>query len=168
MDLYQKVLKDLPWSSLKSSLNNLEQYRNDYSSSAADIISEIKGHMSSGIEAYKRSSRNIYDWCNFAVQRLDSYIQLFNGLNSDNIQKQKQILIVMLDEGIKRMNMAQDELYSSSLRYWKLNLWITHFMINDHFNWNTIASTMLPGDWQHSRLNLEEILIRTVHTSMIK
>lgn len=122
MDIYQKVLKDLPWNSLKSSLDNLEQYRNDYSSSAASIISEIKGHMSSGIEAYKRSSRNIFDWCNFAVQRLDSYVQLFNGLNPSNIQKQKQILIEMLDEGIKKMDKAQEELGNSSSRYWKSNL----------------------------------------------
>lgn len=122
MDLYYKVLKDVPLSTLNEKLNNLEKYHNDYSSAAAGIISEIKGHMSNGIDAYKRASQIIYDWCNFAVKRLESYIQLFDAVNPPNVQKQKEILIEMLDEGLRKMQTAQDELGKSSSRYFKSKL----------------------------------------------
>lgn len=71
IDLYHKVLKDVPWKTLRGKLDNLEKHRNDYSSGAASIISNVKGHMTSGIDAYKKASEIIYAWCNFAVKRLE-------------------------------------------------------------------------------------------------
>lgn len=117
MDLYQKLLKEVPWSTLKQKLDNLEAYRNDYSNAAASIISEIKGHMTNGIAAYKKSSQNIYDWCVVAVKRLDAYVKLFNNVNADSIQKQKTLLVEMLNDGIQKMEAAQNELGKSSSRY---------------------------------------------------
>lgn len=123
MGLYQKILKDVPWTTLKQKLDNLESYRNDYSSSAASIIAEIRGHMTKGIDAYKSSSRNIYDWCMFAQKRLESYVKLFEGANEESIEKQKDILVELLDEGVTKMESAQDELGKSSSRYFSNHIY---------------------------------------------
>lgn len=116
MDLYYKVLKEVPWSTLKQKLDHLEAYRNDYSGAAAAIIAQIRVQMTNGIDAYKRSSQSISEWCGYAVKQLEAYIKLFDGVNSGNLQKQKQILVDMLNEGLQKMQAAQDELNKSSSR----------------------------------------------------
>lgn len=120
MDLYNKILRDVPWTNLKQKLNNLESYRNDYSSAAASIIAEIRGHMTNGIDAYKKATQSIFDWCSTAAQKLEAYIKLFDGVNAANLEKQKKILLDLLVAGVQKMEAAQDQLGKCSSRYVKL------------------------------------------------
>lgn len=99
-------------------LSSLEQYHDEYSSEAADIISETKAHMSDGITAYKRCSITIYDWCCNSVNRLHAYLKLIRAdkIDSDNLKEQKKLLVEFLKDGASRMETAQAELTNSSKR----------------------------------------------------
>lgn len=122
MAIFQQVLTSLPYERIQDSVNHLDERKAEYSQAAGKIVVEIKGLLAKGVEAYTRSSGRILDFANSAESRLKSYIKLYDDVNATNIEEQKTLLVEVLDEGIKKMKLAQSELGESSTRYWKKNL----------------------------------------------
>lgn len=67
-----------------------------------------------GIDAYFTASQNVYEWTGLVVPLLRVYIQLFKGYNQAKSDGQKKLLLQVLEDGVERMNAAQEELGKSS------------------------------------------------------
>lgn len=73
--------------------------------------------MLNGIDAYHAASQSVYEWTGLAVKLLRVYIKLFDTYNEINAGAQKQMLLQVLDNGIKRLADAQEELKKSSTSF---------------------------------------------------
>lgn len=108
MDLFNKVLdQKVPWHAFEATLDELDRFRNDYSTKAAALVAEVKTKMSQGMTAYYEASKHVYEWCMMMEPLLQKYIALFDHINTAKSTEQKQVLIKVLDDGIKEMEKAQ-------------------------------------------------------------
>lgn len=105
----------MPFSTLEATVSKLDQFQNDYSNEAADLIYDVKEFMNQGLYAYAMSADEISDWCKSATPHLEGYISLFD--DPSKFGEQKALLIKVLDEGIQSMNTAQELLSRCSSRY---------------------------------------------------
>lgn len=117
VNLYDKLLTELPWKKLQETVTNLDQRKAEYSEAARKIVLEIKSLMATGVRRYVGSSRRIYDWTDSAEEQLQKYVKLFGDITASNIEKQKDILVEVLNDGIQKMQLAQKRLGESSSRY---------------------------------------------------
>lgn len=128
MDSYSKVL-DLadPWEKFHETMRGLEKYRDDYSKKALKLYINIRYFVSNGISAYHRSTEHVYEWCYLVVPMLKKYIELFDGMNESKLAEQKDLLVEILDNGIKEMENAQKELDEASSHFNSLAGTLTSF-----------------------------------------
>lgn len=116
LSLFDKRLdKDVPWNIFKDTLKKLDVFRQDYSTEAASLISDLKVKMYDGIDTYFMASENIYEWCGVAIPRLTKYKSLWQGkMDEAKFKTQKSLLLNLLTDGIERMGKAQEKLDASS------------------------------------------------------
>lgn len=107
----------LPWKEFNKTIIKMDKYHQNYSIESRELISEIKGLILSGKDAYLAASRHIYDWAGLVTPLLASYISLFKRSTSANAKTQKDILLQVFDDGILRLSASQDELYKSSTSF---------------------------------------------------
>lgn len=116
LDLYHKQLdKIIPWEEFNITVTKLNQYRSNYSTKAGALIGEVQTKLMDGMDAYSRATQNIYQWSGLAIDLLEPYKELFDGvLNQDLYTTQRQIIIQLLEQGIAKMEMGKAELAASS------------------------------------------------------
>lgn len=113
--VYDRILDQVvPWKEFNETLIELDKYREDYSTESATLIGDIKTRMMNGIDAYAEASQSVYEWASLVVPLLKAYLTLFDGYNPQKAHAQKTILLKILDEGMAKMNAAQDKLSISS------------------------------------------------------
>lgn len=128
MDSYNKVL-DLadPWEKFHETMRGLDKYREDYSKNALKLYINIRYFVSNGISAYYRSTEHVYEWCYLVTPLLKKYIELFNEMDMSKLAEQRDLLIEILDNGIKEMKNAQNELDEASSHFNSLAGTLTSF-----------------------------------------
>lgn len=116
LDLYNKVLdKVIPWQQFNKTITKLDQFQFDYSKEAAVLIGEIKTKMMDGMDAYFRATESIFEWCHLAIELLESYRTLFKGqMNQEKFDTQRALLLKVLEDGILKMTIGQQQLAQSS------------------------------------------------------
>lgn len=115
LDLYNRVIdRVIPWKEFNETLTELDAFRKDYSTESAALIGQIKTLMLNGIDAYHSASQSVYEWTRYAVPLLKAYIKLFDTYNEVNAGAQRQMLLQVLESGIKKLGESQDELKRSS------------------------------------------------------
>lgn len=116
LSLYIEVLDHaLPWKEFKTTLSELEKNKKNYSRQSASLIGDIKLLMNNGIDAYYHASKFISGWCSSSTPLLTTYVELFR--NDHTIEKahtQKELLVEVLEKGVKEMKAAQDEIKRGS------------------------------------------------------
>lgn len=91
--------------------------RKHLSSKAAQIGDEIKVTLADAMDAYTKSTHAISQWCDVAINRLDSYLGFLGTLNKDNAKKQQKIIIELLETGIQKVTEAQAKLEQASRNF---------------------------------------------------
>lgn len=115
MDSYNKVLElEEPWEKIHATLRDLDKFRDDYSKPAYKQYINIRYYVSNGISTYNTATYHVYDWCVLATPLLKKYIELYNDINETTMAEQKEILIKLLDDGLKDMDKAKAELANAS------------------------------------------------------
>lgn len=118
LDLYNRVIdRVIPWKEFNETLVELDRFRKDYSTESAALIGQIKTLMLNGIDAYHAASQSVYEWTGLAVKLLQAYIKLFGTYNEINAGAQRQMLLQVLDSGIKKLADSQEELKKSSASF---------------------------------------------------
>lgn len=118
LSLYDRIVdRVIPWKAFNETLVELDKFRKDYSSESAQLIGEVKTLMMNGIDAYFTASQNVYEWTGLTIPLLQVYIKLYNGYNEAKAAGQKKLLLQVLEDGVDRMNAAQEELYKSSASF---------------------------------------------------
>lgn len=113
--LYDKLVERvIPWKEFNETLVGLDKFREDYTVESALLITEIKTNMADGISAYFSASEHIYEWTGIAASHLELYIKLFKDHNARRASAQKDLLLNVLESGLKKMTAAQEELGKSS------------------------------------------------------
>lgn len=108
IDLYDSL--EL-WTQIDETIATLDRYRADFSIESGGLIEEIKTRTLNGRDAYFRCTKSISEWCNLTIRELSKYIS-----ESESADR-KKILITVLDDGINKMNEAQDALGESSTNF---------------------------------------------------
>lgn len=115
LSLYDKLVERIiPWKDFNETIVELDKFRKDYSNESGQLLGEIKTHMMNGINAYFIASEVIYEWASLSASQLKLFIKLFSAHGARRSEAQKQILVKILDSGIKKMTTAQEELGKSS------------------------------------------------------
>lgn len=116
LDVYHNILdKAVPWKKLNETIAKLGNNHSNYSEKAVALIGQIETKMMDGMDAYIRATQNIFQWCGLTNELLEDYKTLFDGeMDQDIYNTQREILLQVLDNGITRMNKAQEELAASS------------------------------------------------------
>lgn len=107
IDLYDRLKL---WSQIDGNIATLDRYLTDYSQESADLIGGIKTSTLNGKDAYQRSTKSTTEWCNLIVRELSKYIDAESA-------DRKNILLTVLDNGVTKMNEAQDALGESYTRF---------------------------------------------------
>lgn len=97
-------------------LDKLDSYRNKYTEYAMKA-SEMKLFIISGIEEHMQTSQYFYEMASITVTHFELFIKLFNNYNEKKVETQKQLIIDVLDRGVKQMNATDAELSKSLLNF---------------------------------------------------
>lgn len=116
LNLFHKRLdNEVPWKIFQDTLAQLDVFRRDYSIEAGNMIGDLKTKMYNGIDTYFMASQYIYEWCSLAIVRLPNYKALLKGkMDETKFQKQRSLMLLLLNDGIDKMKNAQKKLYESS------------------------------------------------------
>lgn len=116
LGIFVKVLdQSIPWSTFEETINELNKNKEQYSSESSALVKSIKEKMKNSMDSYHAATNSIYSWCKKTTNLLSSYIQMFNNFNGkSSSEEQKNLLIQVLDHGIKMMTEAQNQLESSA------------------------------------------------------
>lgn len=140
MDLFHKVIDQVvPWKTFEATLNQLDEFRSEYSEKAAERVAEVKLYLSQGMTAYYQASKDVYEWCMVVEPMLQKYIDLFDGIDKTKSAQQNNVLVKMLDGGIKEMEEAQEKLGKSSSSFNEAagHLTILRHQLTSDFNENS-------------------------------
>lgn len=102
---------------ITNSLDELENYRSDYSTETSLQIAKVKKHILNGIDVYFLASQHIYEWASFTALQLSIYIKLFNDYDARKAETQKYLLTELLNHEAEQMNATQLKLNSSSFSF---------------------------------------------------
>ncbi|KAJ6618223.1 Hemolysin E [Pseudolycoriella hygida] len=118
LSLYSTVLdRIIPWGTFNNTIKELDRYRDDYSNESGQLVNEIKNLMNRAQSCYDDATQSIYNWCSVAKQLLEKYFKIFDNRQSNAFQQIKEILIMVLAEGVKHMGAGQDKLNESSTSF---------------------------------------------------
>lgn len=118
LTLYDRVLdRVIPWKELNETLVELDKFRKDYSAESGALIGEIKTLMMNGIDRYFIASQSVYEWASLVTPLLTGYILLFNGKTAKSTAAQKELLLRVLDDGIRKLTDSQEYLHKSSTSF---------------------------------------------------
>lgn len=118
LDLFNKALyQSVPWKTLQNIPNEMDKFRGEYSAEAADLVADVKTHLSNGVTAYKQATKHVTEWCSVTYSLLLKYIGLFKNIDETKSAEQNKILIEMLDDGITKLEQAQKALGDSSSNF---------------------------------------------------
>lgn len=107
----------LPWTGVKRSLVDLDQLPKNISSEIVLQIGKVKSSMMKGIDEYFDVFQNIAEWANSTASQLTMYIELFRDHDAKKFERQKQLLIEMLDNAVAQMSAAQAKLDKSATSF---------------------------------------------------
>ncbi|HEI0091691.1 TPA: hemolysin HlyE, partial [Escherichia coli] len=115
LDLYNKVLDQvIPWNTFNDTVKELSRFKEEYSQSASTLVGEIKSLLMNSQDRYFEATQVVYEWCGVTTQLLTAYLSLFNEYDEKKASAQKTILIKVLDDGIIKLEKAQQSLHASS------------------------------------------------------
>ncbi|ECG8591582.1 hemolysin HlyE [Salmonella enterica subsp. salamae] len=115
LDLYNKYLDQvIPWQTFEETIKELSRFKQEYSQAASVLVGDIKALLMDSQDKYFEATQTVYEWCGVAKQLLTAYILLFDEYNEKKASAQKDILIRVLDDGVKKLNEAQKSLQVSS------------------------------------------------------
>lgn len=115
LDLYNKYLDQvIPWKTFDETIKELSRFKHEYSQAASVLVGDIKVLLMDSQDKYFEATQTVYEWCGVATQLLTAYILLFDEYNEKKASAQKDILIRILDDGVKKLNEAQKSLLVSS------------------------------------------------------
>lgn len=117
LELYNKVLdQTVPWKSIAETVKGFDRYLDNYSMEASVLIGEIKTLVLDTTDSYFSARQSIYEWCSLTKPLLATYKTLFSKHDDNNFMAQKQLLLKVLDDGMKQMTAAHvklEEVYST-------------------------------------------------------
>lgn len=104
LDLYNKYLDQvIPWQTFDETIKELSRFKQEYSQAASVLVGDIKTLLMDSQDKYFEATQTVYEWCGVATQLLAAYILLFDEYNEKKASAQKDILIKVLDDGIKKL-----------------------------------------------------------------
>lgn len=112
MDLYNNAVDQaIPWAKLKEINRKLGQSGSEsFSKQSANRIGNIKTQLLYAIDAYDSATQSVYEMCGVVSPVLSRYVQLFDSPNPAKLAVQKNLLTSLLENVLKQLTKAQDEL----------------------------------------------------------
>lgn len=111
LNLYNKVLDQIvPWNGFKEMIKKYDMGGADYSHESANLIGKIKTQLLNVKDEYDSATQTIYEWCGISINLLKTYINLFNGGDASKQTVQKKFVANVLDNGMKKIQKAQEKL----------------------------------------------------------
>lgn len=115
LELYNKVLDQvIPWNTFNDTVKELNRFKEEYSQSASTLVGEIKTLLMNSQDKYFEATQVVYEWCGVTTPLLTAYLSLFNQYDEKKALAQKATLIKVLDDGICKLEKAQQSLHASS------------------------------------------------------
>lgn len=116
MDVYSKTLDEvIPWNVFHKIIETIQNHQGNYRGKSGQLVGEIKTALMNSEEHYFQTTQSIYNWCGESVPILEAYTDLMKDQNEEKANKQKDLLISMLDSGISKMDDALKSLNGSSM-----------------------------------------------------
>lgn len=114
MDVYDKKMdKVIPWDVFHETCTELEKGLGRYGPVSGMLVGEIKTAMLNSENNYFQATTSIYGWCGEAIPLLDGYLELFKGYDKNNAEAQKELLLEVLETGLKKMDIALGQVNQS-------------------------------------------------------
>lgn len=138
VNLFNEQSKYITIDEFKEFFQKLDQSRSSYSFRASELADEVKWLLENALISYFMATQRVYEWCDLIVHRLESYFH--NGLSSSStkatVKMQLHIIIEILEQGLKKMAVAQDKLNKASENFNKALESITALVaqLNADFN----------------------------------
>lgn len=107
----------LPWKALNQNAKQLDQGEGEFSKPNGVLLGQIKTTLLNGIDAYDSASQTIYEWTGLAPTTLKRYIELFSLSDPAALTTQRNFLLRVLDNGIKKLGKAQKEIGDNSAAF---------------------------------------------------
>lgn len=115
LELYDKVVDHvIPWQTFDETVANLTKFQKDYSSKAGELVGNVKTLLLSSKDEYVKSVQSVFEWSSLSSTLLKTYLKLFENYSAAVAESQKKLVIKVLEEGIKKMAAAQEQLQASS------------------------------------------------------
>lgn len=123
LGLYNTLVdRVIQWETVKTIIDDLNSFQNDYFKEVAEIIGEIKTLMMNASHEYFFAAQSVYEWCTLTSTLLGTYVQLLKTADQKTSSVAQTTLVVrVLDEGITKMNAALAKLEQSSLSFNKVS-----------------------------------------------
>lgn len=117
-EFYNVVVPQIvPWISIEENVKKLDLYSGDYSLRAAEIIGEIKTMAYNATDNYFSANQTLREWCGLSSKLLSTYKTLFDKHDESNFPAQKQLLLKVLDDGLKNITAAHVKLEEVSSNF---------------------------------------------------
>lgn len=118
LDLYSGIDTQVPWVELNATVPYIDQYSDDYYTPlSASFVSYIKMNLLNAIQEYLESSTRISGWCSLSVPLLSAHTKLFTSHSASKAKAQNGILHLMLNDGVHKLKMTQNELAIISMSF---------------------------------------------------
>lgn len=115
LELYDKVVDHvIPWQTFDETISNLTKFQKDYSAKAGEIVGSVKTLLLNSKDEYVKSVQSVFEWSSLSSTLLKTYLKLFENYDTGKADSQKKLIIKVLDDGIKKMTVAQEQLQASS------------------------------------------------------
>lgn len=135
INLFEKQINSIPTKEFAEIVVHLDKNRDSYSIKARAIADELKTLVKTGLDAYTKSSDLITKWCTQAAIQLESYLAYVGSKEKRAIITQQEIIVWVLEDGLRKMNGAQAQLEQASRNFNKASGLIIAFtaQLNEDF-----------------------------------
>lgn len=100
----------IQWSSLDAIFDDITDASGQFNLGG---VGEIRRLFLGSADHYYDSTTAIYEWCGVSTTLLKIYLELFNSYEKDKEEAQAEIIVSVLDEGLKRMEESIEHLDES-------------------------------------------------------
>lgn len=116
LDMYNKDLERLISSSVSEKLHEkFNKYQLAFSKEGGDLLIDIKTNLRRGVDVYFQASDNIiFEWCELAIDYLDTNKGLLNETDQITFKASKIILLELFDARIEGLTSCEKQLNVSS------------------------------------------------------
>lgn len=127
VNLFNEQSKYITADEFKEFFQKWDKFRSSYSSTANELADEMKMLLENALISYFMATQRVYEWCGLIVHRLESYFHIGLSANATKaaIEMQQHTIIEILEQGSKKMAVAQEKLNRASENFNKAHESIT-------------------------------------------